>query len=107
MANITYIHPDGTTTVLDVSAGTSVMRGAVLNGVNGIVAECGGSGQCGTCHVFIDDDTEVPLSAMHDAEDEVLYCTAVPRRYNSRLSCQLPVSDAIDGLVVHMPETQL
>ncbi len=107
MAKITYTHPSGTTTVIDVPNGTSVMRGAVLNDVDGIVAECGGSGQCGTCHVFVDADSTVPLPTMYEAEDEVLYTTATPRAERSRLSCQLAVSDEMDGLVVHLPETQV
>lgn len=107
MAKITYIHPDGTTSVVDVTAGDSVMRGAVLNGVNGIVAQCGGGASCGTCHVYVDKDNTKPLPEMHPVEDELLYCTASPRLDNSRLSCQIPVTDDIDGLVVHLPEKQI
>ena len=62
---------------------------------------------CGTCHVFVDEGNTVALPAMHAVENELLYCTAVPRRANSRLSCQLPVTDAIDGLSVTLPDTQL
>jgi len=105
MAKITYIGADGTTTVLDVAAGDSVMRGAVLNGVDGIVAQCGGGASCGTCHVYADAAT-AELPEMHPVEDELLYGTACPRRDSSRLSCQLPV-DQLDGLVVHLPERQL
>jgi 2Fe-2S ferredoxin len=107
MAKITYIHPDGTASVLDVTAGDSVMRGAVLNGVNGIVAQCGGGASCGTCHVYVDKDNTKPLPEMHPVEDELLYCTASPRLDNSRLSCQIPVTDDLDGLVVHLPEKQI
>jgi 2Fe-2S ferredoxin len=107
MPEITYRSPDGSATVLEVAEGNSVMRGAVMNDVDGIVAECGGAGQCGTCHVYVDDVAGVELPPVHEAEDEVLYGTACPRRENSRLSCQLPVTSEVDGLVVELPETQL
>jgi 2Fe-2S ferredoxin len=106
MATITYRHPDGTTTEVDVGDGTSVMRGAVLNNVDGIVAECGGACQCGTCHVYVQNPGDVSLPPVDETEDEVLHTTACPRQDNSRLSCQLPVSDELDGLVVELPESQ-
>jgi 2Fe-2S ferredoxin len=85
------------------------MRGAVLNGVEGIVGQCGGGAMCGTCHVYVDEDCGVRLPAMKPVEDELLYGTASPRQDNSRLSCQLKVtnSNELDGLVVHLPEKQL
>lgn len=107
MAKITYVHHDGAASVVDVATGDSVMRGAVLNGVDGIVAQCGGGAVCGTCHVYIDPGTTVPLPGMHPVEDELLHGTACPRSPNSRLSCQIPVDDRLDGLVVHLPEKQL
>lgn len=107
MAKITYVHPDGTTSVIDVPKGDSVMRGARLNGVNGIVAQCGGGASCGTCHVYVVDIDTWTLPKMHGVEDEILHCTACPREDNSRLSCQIPVTDELDGLVVNMPETQV
>lgn len=106
MAKITYKHPDGTATVVDVHAPDTVMRGAKLNGVDGIEAQCGGAAQCGTCHVYVDPAGAVPLPAMDEVEDDVLYTTASPRTAHSRLSCQLPVTEAMDGLVVHLPERQ-
>jgi len=106
MATITYRQQDGTTTEVQVPDGTSVMRGAVLNNVDGIVAECGGACQCGTCHVYVQNSGEVTLPPVDETEDEVLYTPACPRRDNSRLSCQLPASDDLDGLVVELPESQ-
>ncbi|MFI5807686.1 2Fe-2S iron-sulfur cluster-binding protein [Streptomyces sp. NPDC051561] len=106
MAKITYKHPNGTETIVDVSPPSTVMRGAKTHNVEGIEAQCGGSAQCGTCHVYVDEANTLPLPEMHESEDDVLYGTASPRRETSRLSCQLPVSDAIDGLVVHLPEAQ-
>ncbi|MDB1089551.1 2Fe-2S iron-sulfur cluster-binding protein [Streptomyces sp. ACA25] len=107
MAKIIYKHANGSETVVDVSTPNTVMRGAKTHAVEGIVAQCGGSAQCGTCHVYIDAHNTLPLPPMDEVEDDVLYGTASPRRDTSRLSCQLPVSDEIDGLVVHLPETQL
>lgn len=107
MAKITYRHPNGTVTVVDVSAPNTVMRGAKVNNVEGIEAQCGGSAQCGTCHVYVGEDSPVPLPPMDEVEDDVLYGTACPRRDTSRLSCQLPVSEALDGLVVDLPEAQV
>jgi ferredoxin, 2Fe-2S len=107
MATITYRHPNGAETVVEVHAPNTVMRGAKINNVDGIEAQCGGSAQCGTCHVYIDEANTLPLPAMDEVEDDVLYGTACPRRPNSRLSCQLRVSEEIDGLVVHLPETQI
>jgi 2Fe-2S ferredoxin len=106
MATITYRHPSGTVSVLEVPAPNTVMRGAKINNVDGIEAQCGGSAQCGTCHVYVDQGCAVQLPEMHESEDEVLYGTASPRRANSRLSCQLPITDALDGLVVDLPERQ-
>ncbi|HCT76203.1 MAG TPA: ferredoxin [Micromonosporaceae bacterium] len=107
MAKITYKSFDGTTTIVDVPSGRSVMRGAVANGIAGVLAECGGGATCGTCHVYIDENNTAELPPMLDLEDELLEVTASERRDNSRLSCQMPVTDALDGLVVHMPEKQL
>lgn len=106
MPRVTYISHDGKTTTLDVDIGTSVMQAAVFNGVDGIVAECGGSCMCATCHVYVQDDQAAMVPAMEEDEDAMLEGSASPRRPNSRLSCQLVVSAEMDGLVVHLPETQ-
>jgi 2Fe-2S ferredoxin len=107
MAKITYKHPGGTVIIVDVPTGRSVMRGAITNNIDGILAECGGDAQCGTCHVYIDEDNTIPLPPVLDYEDELLNTVASRRLHNSRLACQIPVSDALDGLVVHMPEEQV
>ena len=107
MPKITYVAPDLSQTTLDLPLGTTVMRGAVDNDVRGIIGQCGGYTQCGTCHVFVDRDSVNDLNAMNDAEDEMLDLTACAREPNSRLGCQLPVTDATDGLVVHIPERQV
>jgi ferredoxin, 2Fe-2S len=107
MPRVTYISHEGKETTLDIAVGTSVMQAAVLNGIDGIVAECGGSCMCATCHVYVRED-QLPLTpAMQPDEDAMLDGTASERRPNSRLSCQLVVSPQMDGLVVQMPETQV
>ncbi|WP_055696656.1 MULTISPECIES: 2Fe-2S iron-sulfur cluster-binding protein [Streptomyces] len=106
MPKITYVAVDGTATTVDVAHGTSVMRGAVFNDIDGIVAQCGGNAQCATCHVYVADDGADRLGPMRSDEDDLLDFTASPRRPTSRLSCQLPVTDALDGLTVHLPERQ-
>lgn len=107
MPKITYVQPDETAEVVDVPVGDSVMRGAVTNDVEGILAQCGGGASCGTCHVYVDLAWTDTLPPMHGVEDELLYCTASPREGNSRLSCQLPVTEDIDGLVVRVPTAQV
>ena len=106
MPRVTYIDHDGKQMTLDVELGTSVMQAATLNGIDGIVAECGGSCMCATCHVYVREDQLALTSAMEPDEDAMLEGTASERRANSRLSCQLVVSAEMDGLVVTMPETQ-
>ncbi|MEU2561930.1 2Fe-2S iron-sulfur cluster-binding protein [Streptomyces longispororuber] len=106
MPKITYVAADGTEQALEVPLGTSVMRGAVLNDVDGIVAQCGGNAQCATCHVYVDETTLDKLAPAAPDEDEMLDFTACPRRPNSRLSCQLDVTGDLDGLIVHLPERQ-
>jgi ferredoxin, 2Fe-2S len=106
MPRVTYIDTAGKETTLDIAVGTSVMQAATFNGVDGIVAECGGSCMCATCHVYVRDDQLAMTPAMQPDEDAMLEGTASPRRPNSRLSCQLVISPEMDGLVVYTPETQ-
>ncbi len=106
MPNVNYVAPDGATTAIDVPAGWSVMEGAVKHGVAGILAECGGACACATCHVFVDPAWVGRLPPREAGEHDLLECTAVERRPNSRLSCQIRVSAELDGLVVHLPERQ-
>ena len=106
MPRVTDVSYDGKSTALDVPLGTSVMQAAVLNGLDGIVAECGGSCMCATCHVYVREDQLKLTPEMEPGEDAMLDGTASPRRPNSRLSCQLVMEPQMDGLVVDMPETQ-
>lgn len=101
MAKVTYIDFDGTRYECEVANGLSVMEGAVNNGVPGILAICGGSCACSTCHAYIDDAWMAKVGAAHDIEDATLDL-ANDRRPTSRLTCQVQITDALDGLVVHV-----
>lgn len=105
MPQITYIQPDGEERRVDVPKGKSVMRGAIDADVDGVVAECGGNAMCATCHVYVvDSPTELP--AIATVEDEMLECAVAPREEASRLSCQIPVTDDLDGLTVRVADEQ-
>ncbi|CAL4866059.1 Ferredoxin-6 [Asticcacaulis sp. MM231] len=105
MAKITYIEHDGKEHVIEVKPGQSVMEGAVKNNIPGIDADCGGACACATCHVYVDDawaDKTGKASVM----EESMLDFANDLQPTSRLSCQIIVSDALDGLIVRMPENQ-
>ncbi|HEV7371688.1 2Fe-2S iron-sulfur cluster-binding protein [Arenibaculum sp.] len=106
MPIVVYVQKDGTETRVDVPEGTSVMLGAVQNDIGGIEAECGGCCSCATCHVYVDEAFAARLPPPEEIEGELLSGVAAERRPTSRLSCQLAVTAALDGLVVHMPDTQ-
>lgn len=106
-ASITYISHSGVVHRVDVPVGDSVMEGAIKNNIDGIVAECGGACQCGTCHVYVEPQFLDRLPAMQEDENAMLDTTACPRQSNSRLGCQLAVSKALDGLIVHTPAAQV
>ena len=106
MAKITYEYPDGSHDVVEVADGTTLMQGALNHGVRNIVAECGGSAMCATCHVYVDPTQLDRLPPINAVEDEMLDSTMEPRQPNSRLSCQLTVTSDFDGLVVRLPVLQ-
>ena len=105
MAKITYIEHDGTEHTVEVKNGLSVMEGAIRNNVPGIDADCGGMCACATCHVFVEPAWGARLAPPTAQEEEMLNFTA-ERRETSRLACQIPVVDALDGLTVTLPEGQ-
>ncbi|MEQ8746653.1 2Fe-2S iron-sulfur cluster-binding protein [Pyruvatibacter sp.] len=105
MAKITYVEHDGTEHVVDVDNGLSVMEGAVNNLVPGIDADCGGACACATCHVHVDEKWLSKLDPKEDMEQTMLDF-APEVQENSRLSCQIKVSDELDGMIVRMPESQ-
>ena len=106
MPKIIYVSHQGDRYEVEVPAGDSVMEGAVRNGIDGIVAECGGSCLCATCHVYVEEKFLPLLAPVDEEQDAMLDSTASERLPNSRLSCQIAVRAELEGLTVHMPETQ-
>ena len=105
MPKITYIEHNGKSHTLEVANGLTVMEGAVQNNIPGIDADCGGSCACATCHVYVDEKWFKKLPNKENAEEDMLDMAFEPKKF-SRLSCQLTVSDSLDGLVVKMPSKQ-
>jgi ferredoxin, 2Fe-2S len=105
MPKITYVQPDDRAQTFDVPVGHSVMEGASKNNVAGIIAECGGACACGTCQVFIDPAWAERVNKPGPLEQSMIE-EADAEKENLRLSCQIPVTDALDGLVVRVPEKQ-
>ena len=106
MPNVTYISYTGETTTIDVPVGTTVMENAIKNGIDGIVAECGGACMCATCHVYVDPAFLDRLPEIGEEQEEMLGSTFAERKPNSRLSCQIQMKPEYDGLIVRMPERQ-
>ena len=105
MAKITYIEHDGTEHVVEAENGLTVMEAAIRNMVPGIDADCGGACACATCHVYVDKAWEDRTGERSSMEESMLdFASEV--QDNSRLSCQIKVSDELDGLVVRLPEEQ-
>ena len=107
MPMITYIEFGGSEHRVEVPVGTSVMRGAVNNNIPGIDADCGGECACATCHVYVDEAWRAKTgSPPAGSQEETMLSFAALAQPNSRLSCQLAVSEALDGLIVRLPEGQ-
>ena len=107
MAKITYIEHNGTEHVIDVANGLTVMEGARDNNVPGIEADCGGACACSTCHCYVDAAWVEKLPAKDDMEADMLDFAWEPDAVRSRLTCQVKVTDDLDGLVVNLPEKQI
>jgi 2Fe-2S ferredoxin len=105
LPNIIFIQPDGSRREVSAPIGSSVMRAAVTNDVEGILAECGGACACATCHSYVDPMPGLP--AISSMENDMLDSTAEPRQPTSRLTCQIFVTQELDGLTVHLPHTQV
>ena len=106
MAKITYIEHTGKSHTIDVKNGLTVMEGAVQNDIPGIDADCGGSMACATCHVYVKEEWFNKLPKKEDGEEDMLDMAFEPKK-NSRLSCQIMVSDELDGLTVNLPKKQV
>lgn len=107
MAKITYVEFGGKQHIIDVPNGMTVMEGARDNGVPGIEADCGGACACSTCHVYVAPEWVGRLPKKDAMEEDMLDFAWQPDPERSRLTCQLKVSDALDGLVVYLPEKQI
>ena len=105
MPSIRFLEHDGTIRVVDVPGGQSVMQAAVSNGVRGIEGQCGGSCACATCHVYV-DELWVPIVGPALGTENDLLEFVSERRENSRLACQVSISEKLDGLTVRIPESQ-
>ena len=105
MPKITFIDSTGNQKTIEVSNGLSVMEGAIQNNISGIDADCGGGMACATCHVYVKEDWFNKLPKAEDAEQDMIDM-AFERKKNSRLSCQLIVSDELDGMEVTTPSKQ-
>ena len=106
MPKITYIEASGNRKTIEVKNGLSVMEGAVQNKIPGIDADCGGGMACATCHVYVKEEWFNKLPKTEDAEQDMLDMAFEPKK-NSRLSCQLIVSEELDGLIVTTPSKQV
>jgi 2Fe-2S ferredoxin len=106
MPKVTYIEPGGAVRVVEAKAGTTVMEAAIDNDVAGIVAECGGACSCATCHVYVAPEWTPRLPPPDGQEDGMLGCV-LDRRPTSRLSCQIVLTPALDGLVVQVADEQI
>ena len=105
MAKITYIEYSGKSHTIEVQNGLTVMEGAVQNNIPGIDADCGGSMACATCHVYVKEEWFNKLPKKEDGEEDMLDMAYEPKKF-SRLSCQLIVSDELEGLVINLPVKQ-
>lgn len=106
MPQVIYVEHEGGRHAVDVPLGENVMRGALYNGVAGIVGECGGGLACATCHCYVDEAWADRLEPPSDAEIQMLESAACEVKPNSRLSCQIALTEALAGLVVGLPEKQ-
>ena len=105
MPKITYIEHNGKSHTIEVASGLSVMEGAVQNNIPGIDADCGGSMACATCHVYVQDNWFSKIPKAEEAEVDMIDMAFEPKK-NSRLSCQIIISEELDGLEVSTPEKQ-
>ena len=105
MPKVIYIAPDQTRHEVEVENGYSIMEGAINNNIEGIVAECGGACACATCHSYVDDAWTGKIPAMDDMEDSMLDA-AFERKENSRLTCQIEMSDELDGIIIHVADNE-
>ena len=108
MPKIVYKNLENQTeTEVVVADGWTVMEGAIQNDVDGILAECGGGCACATCHVYVGESYLDKITPVSDVEADMLECVASDRKTNSRLACQIKVTEGLEGLVIEIPEAQV
>ncbi|MFT4885815.1 MAG: 2Fe-2S ferredoxin [Pseudohongiellaceae bacterium] len=105
MVKVLFVEHDGTQHSVEVKSGNSLMQAAVSNGVPGIDADCGGSCSCATCHVYVNEDWLAKTGDV-DPTEEAMLSLSTDRQENSRLSCQINLTEEMDGLIVNTPEFQ-
>ncbi|MCR8923145.1 2Fe-2S iron-sulfur cluster-binding protein [Dasania sp. GY-MA-18] len=105
MVAVKYVQHDGFECDVDIPAGNTVMQGAVSNMIEGIVAECGGAGACATCHCYVGEEWLEKVADANEIEKETLEMVGCVRS-GSRLSCQIKVTEDMDGLIIYIPESQ-
>jgi 2Fe-2S ferredoxin len=106
MAKAIFISPEGNRDELTIASGTTLMQAAVGHGIRSIVGDCGGSGACATCHVYVEQRYLDKLTPKDSNEQEMLECASSPVQDNSRLSCQIAMHDHLDGITVEVAPTQ-
>jgi ferredoxin, 2Fe-2S len=106
MPRVFYTQPTGERKEIEVPIGQNLMMGAAANGIEGIVGDCGGAMSCATCHVIVDEAFAALLPPPDDTENQLLDFTAAPREANSRLSCQIVMSDRLEGIAVRIADPQ-
>ena len=107
MTSIIFIHPDGRNERVETNGAESAMLAATSQGIDGILAECGGNAMCATCHVYVDEAWLARLPAIGSEEDALLDGAAAERLPSSRLSCQIKITPELDGLVLRLPDRQI
>ena len=105
MSKVTYIEHDGKSHTIDIQNGLTVMEGAIQNNIPGIDADCGGSMACATCHVYVKEEWFNKIPKKEDGEEDMLDMAFEPNKF-SRLSCQITITDDLDGLIVQLPSKQ-
>ena len=105
MPLIKFVSHDGISTDINTESGVSLMQAAIDNGIDSILGECGGSCSCATCHCYIDEAWMAKTGEPRSTEKDMLDCVLEPK-HNSRLSCQVDITEELDGLIVHLPASQ-
>ncbi len=105
MVTVKFIQPDGVEKIVEVEEGTNLMTAALENGVDGILGDCGGACSCATCHCYIDDEFFPKIPPAEDIEQSMIEFASEPKE-NSRLGCQVQVTEDVSGIVVRMPDSQ-